>query len=98
MTMFDALTDEQETFVAPPVGVRRLLATGDPSLRTHLATFGPLPSVDGLGGVDGVTAALEEAGLAGRGGAAFPPGARSRRRPSPVEPPSSSRTGRRVSR
>jgi NADH:ubiquinone oxidoreductase subunit F (NADH-binding) len=72
MTMFDALTDEHETFVAAPVGVRRLLATGDPSLRTHLATFGPLPAVGGLGGVDGVTAALEEAGLAGRGGAAFP--------------------------
>ena len=52
--------------VAPPAGTARLFAAPDPGLEAHLATFGPLPrQVDLLG-------LLEEAGLAGRGGAGFP--------------------------
>jgi NADH:ubiquinone oxidoreductase subunit F (NADH-binding) len=50
-----------------PHGVARLLGgAGDPRHAAHLATFGPLPA-----GVD-VVAAAEQAGLRGRGGAAFP--------------------------
>ncbi len=49
-----------------PTGTRRLLAAPGPSWSQHLATFGPLPT-----GVD-LAAAIESAGLAGRGGAGFP--------------------------
>ena len=52
--------------VAPPAGHARLFAAPDPGLATHLTTFGPLPRhVDLL-------RLLDEAGLAGRGGAGFP--------------------------
>jgi NADH:ubiquinone oxidoreductase subunit F (NADH-binding) len=53
--------------LAGPQGVARLLATlGRQALRAHLDQFGPLPPrVD-------LIAAAEQAGLRGRGGAAFP--------------------------
>jgi len=53
--------------VAPPSGVARLLApTGSPGLAAHVARFGRLPQR-----ADVITLA-EQAGLRGRGGAAFP--------------------------
>ncbi|NEM89786.1 NADH-ubiquinone oxidoreductase-F iron-sulfur binding region domain-containing protein [Galbitalea soli] len=51
-----------------PAGTRRLFAAGAPDLAHHAATFGPLPHPDSAALVDEVQAA----GLAGRGGAAFP--------------------------
>ena len=48
-----------------PLGVPGLLAVPDADLRTHLATYGPLPSVD-------ATRLAEATGLTGRGGAGFP--------------------------
>jgi NADH:ubiquinone oxidoreductase subunit F (NADH-binding) len=52
--------------LAPPTGDRRLFAAPGPGLAEHVATYGPLP-----GRVD-LAALLEEARLAGRGGAGFP--------------------------
>jgi NADH:ubiquinone oxidoreductase subunit F (NADH-binding) len=54
------------TLVAAPAGARRLFAAPDPGLAQHVETFGPLPERVDLFGL------LEEAGLAGRGGAGFP--------------------------
>lgn len=59
----------------PPTGLPRLLAaTFDgkpPSLARHLATHGRLPPARSRCGAD-VMAEIEESGLTGRGGAAFP--------------------------
>ncbi|MGN6609430.1 MAG: NADH-ubiquinone oxidoreductase-F iron-sulfur binding region domain-containing protein [Jatrophihabitans sp.] len=54
------------------VSAERVLAgVGDaPGLATHLARFGPLPSVPG----DELVHAIEASGLLGRGGAGFPAG------------------------
>ncbi|MDX6301452.1 MAG: hypothetical protein QOF53_2666, partial [Nocardioidaceae bacterium] len=49
-----------------PSGTRRLFAAAGPSLAEHLAAFGPLPDAEDL------LRGVEEAGLTGRGGAAFP--------------------------
>src|SRR5579864_3930186 len=50
-----------------PTGVARLLAqSGGPGLAAHVARFGPLPTGAGL------LEAADQAGLRGRGGAAFP--------------------------
>ena len=54
------------TAVTAPAGARRLFAAPDPGLRAHLETFGPLPRRVDLPHL------LDEAGLAGRGGAGFP--------------------------
>ncbi|WP_216893305.1 NADH-ubiquinone oxidoreductase-F iron-sulfur binding region domain-containing protein [Nocardia alni] len=60
------------THLSPaPVGTRRLLAATDPSLPAHLAGYGPRPPEPELGGL---IAAVEAAGLRGRGGAGFPVG------------------------
>lgn len=67
MTGAPALRDGYD--VIPPIGTARLLAAGSPSLSAHLAAFGPLPATRG---VDAVIAELDLAGIAGRGGAAFP--------------------------
>ena len=58
--------------VRAPGGDQRLLAAAAPTLAGHVARFGPLPT-----GVD-VIAAVEAAGLRGRGGAGFPTGAKLR--------------------
>jgi len=67
MTGAPALRDGYD--VIPPIGTARLLAAGSPSLSAHLAALGPLPATRG---VDAVIAELDLAGIAGRGGAAFP--------------------------
>jgi NADH:ubiquinone oxidoreductase subunit F (NADH-binding) len=55
--------------LAPPVGTARMIAAGAPDHARHLATFGPVPrSVTGADLVN----ALQDSGLTGRGGAAFP--------------------------
>ncbi len=72
MTTTEADTDLDGTHVIPPSGPRRMLAAGDPSLATHREIFGELPTRKMLGGVEAVVAELERAGIAGRGGAAFP--------------------------
>jgi NADH:ubiquinone oxidoreductase subunit F (NADH-binding) len=69
MTMLDAPDLRAGVGVTPPTGIPRLLATSDSSLRAHLARFGDLPA---RREVSSVIAELERAGLAGRGGAAFP--------------------------
>ena len=52
-----------------PAGLPRLLAAADPSLATHQRLFGALPDP---GPIQSVITELDRAGLAGRGGAAFP--------------------------
>jgi NADH:ubiquinone oxidoreductase subunit F (NADH-binding) len=69
MTMLDAPDRRDELDAAPPLGLPRLLSAADPSYRAHLARFGALPTGRGL---EAVIAELDRAGLAGRGGAAFP--------------------------
>jgi NADH:ubiquinone oxidoreductase subunit F (NADH-binding) len=69
MTMAPASAVRDGFDVIPPSGTARLLAADGPSLSAHLAAFGRMPAVPG---VDAVIAELELAGIAGRGGAAFP--------------------------
>ena len=69
MTMLDAPDLRAGRAVTPPIGIPRLLAASDASLRAHLARFGDLPA---RREVATVIAELERAGLDGRGGAAFP--------------------------
>jgi NADH:ubiquinone oxidoreductase subunit F (NADH-binding) len=54
------------TLIGAPAGTRRLFAAPGPGLAQHVETFGSLP-----GRID-LFALLEDAGLAGRGGAGFP--------------------------
>ncbi len=68
MTMVDAHV-QGGLAITPPTGTARLLAADDPAHAAYLARFGALP---GRRGADAVIAELERAGLAGRGGAAFP--------------------------
>ncbi len=69
MTVLDSPALHDGLAVTPPAGLPRLLAASGPTLTAHLERFGSLPT---LRSVDGVIAELERAGLAGRGGAAFP--------------------------
>jgi len=69
MTMASAPAVRDGFDVIPPSGTARLLAADGPSHVAHLAGFGPMPSARG---VDAVIAELDMAGIAGRGGAAFP--------------------------
>lgn len=69
MTVLDVPARREQFAVAPPEGLPRLLAAGDPTLATHLARFGPLPAVRDA---EAIIGELERSGLAGRGGAAFP--------------------------
>ncbi len=69
MTMAGAPAVRDGYDVIPPSGTARLLAAGSPSLAAHLAAFGPMPA---RRGVEAVIAELDLAGIAGRGGAAFP--------------------------
>lgn len=69
MTMTQAPAVRDGLDVIPPQGTARLLAAESPSHAAHLARFGPLPAARG---VDAVIAELDHAGIAGRGGAAFP--------------------------
>jgi NADH:ubiquinone oxidoreductase subunit F (NADH-binding) len=55
------------TAIAPPLGVRRLLAAPGPALADHVRTHGPMPSVR-----PGIIDELGLAGIDGRGGAGFP--------------------------
>jgi NADH:ubiquinone oxidoreductase subunit F (NADH-binding) len=65
---------------APPHGLPRLILPGGPlPLADHLDRYGPLPLRGGRGGSAGpgagcLIAEVDRAGLAGRGGAAFPAG------------------------
>jgi NADH:ubiquinone oxidoreductase subunit F (NADH-binding) len=64
---------------APATGL--LLATPQPTLDEHLASYGPPPFADtGRGAADGraLIAAVEQSGLTGRGGAGFPAGRKMR--------------------
>lgn len=69
MTMTGAPAVRDGSEVIPPAGTARLLAPADASHAAHLAAFGPMPSPRG---VDAAIAELDLAGIAGRGGAAFP--------------------------
>ncbi|ROQ39853.1 NADH dehydrogenase subunit F [Frondihabitans sp. PhB188] len=63
------MTQPIRTSVAGPTGVRRLFAAPAPDLASHLAAFGPMPAAFDEGHL---IAELDDSGLTGRGGAAFP--------------------------
>jgi NADH:ubiquinone oxidoreductase subunit F (NADH-binding) len=69
MTIVDRSVGKEARPVRAPFGLPRLLAATDPSWESHRRLFGALPRT---GGVEAVIAELDRAGLAGRGGAAFP--------------------------
>lgn len=65
-----------ETFwpsvIAAPVGTDRLMKAAAPDFASHLATFGPLPQPGRTPELPDLLDVLRDAGLEGRGGAAFP--------------------------
>lgn len=60
------------TPLTAPVGTARLTSAPAPDFATHLATFGPLPWPEHSAGLPDLLDVVRNAGLHGRGGAAFP--------------------------